>query len=226
MPPADIVHVNAHATSTPPGDIAESQAIRRALGDDADGVCVSAHQVDDRPPARRRRRAWRRVVTVLALHDRKAPVTANLEDPDDAIPLDIVSGEPRTLRAGDIAALNNSFGFGGHNVALVFRTRLSRKDAPGLGARRGAQPVWWSQRTGPPSRGAPERLELGVPRRAEQHPELVTQRRAVAAGALSAPRSRSSPTWMSPCGPICARKMPRWGCSRTARPRGRWQAPR
>ncbi len=66
--------------------------------------------------------AMESVACVLALHDRKAPATANLEDPDDAIALDIVSGAPRTLRAGDIAALNNSFGFGGHNVALVFRS--------------------------------------------------------------------------------------------------------
>jgi 3-oxoacyl-[acyl-carrier-protein] synthase II len=51
-----------------------------------------------------------------------APPTINLEDPDDDIRLDVVSGEPRQLPAGDIAALNNSFGFGGHNVALVFRS--------------------------------------------------------------------------------------------------------
>ena len=118
---SDIVHVNAHATSTPQGDIAESLAIRAALGDAADGVCVSGtksmtgHLLGGAG-------AVESVACVLALHDRKAPVTANLEDPDDAIPLDIVSGMPRTLRDGDIAALNNSFGFGGHNVALVFRS--------------------------------------------------------------------------------------------------------
>ena len=59
---------------------------------------------------------------MLALHHRLAPPTANLEDPDDAVTLDVVSGEPRALPAGDIAALNNSFGFGGHNAALVFRS--------------------------------------------------------------------------------------------------------
>ena len=58
----------------------------------------------------------------MALRDRIAPPTINLEDPDDEINLDVVSREARPLPAGDIAALNNSFGFGGHNVALVFRS--------------------------------------------------------------------------------------------------------
>jgi 3-oxoacyl-[acyl-carrier-protein] synthase II len=62
------------------------------------------------------------LAVVKALYERVAPPTINLEDPDDDIRLDVVSGEPRQLPAGDIAALNNSFGFGGHNVALVFRS--------------------------------------------------------------------------------------------------------
>ena len=62
------------------------------------------------------------MAVVKALYERLAPPTINLEDPDDEIRLDVVSGEPRPLPAGDIAALNNSFGFGGHNVALVFRS--------------------------------------------------------------------------------------------------------
>ena len=62
------------------------------------------------------------VAAVLALHHRMAPVTANLENLDDDVALDIVHGAPRPLRDGDIAALNNSFGFGGHNVAVVFRS--------------------------------------------------------------------------------------------------------
>ena len=59
------------------------------------------------------------VFAVLALHHRLVPPTANLEDPDDEIDLDVAAGEPRPLRAGDAAALNNSFGFGGHNVAVL-----------------------------------------------------------------------------------------------------------
>ena len=122
--PAEIVHVNAHATSTPQGDVAEAAAIRSALGDAADRVAVSAtksmtgHLLGAAG-------AIESIATVLALRDRSAPPTINLEDPDDDVRLDVVSGSPRALqpRAGNrLAALNNSFGFGGHNVALVFRS--------------------------------------------------------------------------------------------------------
>jgi 3-oxoacyl-[acyl-carrier-protein] synthase II len=58
---------------------------------------------------------------VLALHEGVVPATANLENLDDAVDLDIVYGEPRRLPDGPIAALNNSFGFGGHNVAVAFQ---------------------------------------------------------------------------------------------------------
>jgi len=61
---------------------------------------------------------------VLALRDRLAPPTINLEDKDDDVDLDVITGEPRPLPDGEIAALNNSFGFGGHNVALVFRSMV------------------------------------------------------------------------------------------------------
>ena len=121
LSPADIVHVNAHATSTPVGDIAESNAIRRAFGDAADGMCVSAtksmtgHLLGAAG-------ALETVLTVLALRDRTAPATINVEDRDPEISLDVVHGEHRSLPSGDIAALNNSFGFGGHNVALVVKS--------------------------------------------------------------------------------------------------------
>ena len=62
------------------------------------------------------------IATVLALRDRLAPPTINLDDPDDNVRLDVVSGSPRALPSGQIAALNNSFGFGGHNVALIIRS--------------------------------------------------------------------------------------------------------
>lgn len=119
LTPADIVHVNAHATSTPVGDVAESNAIRRAFGDAADGMPVSAtksmtgHLLGAAG-------ALEGVLTILALHHRVAPATINLDDFDPEIRLDVVSKEARKLPEGDIAALNNSFGFGGHNVALTF----------------------------------------------------------------------------------------------------------
>ena len=121
LTPADIVHINAHATSTPVGDVAESNAIRRAFGDAADGMPVSAtksmtgHLLGAAG-------ALEGVFTILALQHRVAPATTNLDDLDPDIRLDVVHGEARTLPDGDIAALNNSFGFGGHNVALTFKS--------------------------------------------------------------------------------------------------------
>jgi len=117
----DIVHINAHATSTPVGDIAESNAIRLAFGDEADHMQVSAtksmtgHLLGAAG-------ALETILSVLAIHHRLAPATINLNDFDPAISLDVVHGEHRKLPEGDIAALNNSFGFGGHNVALAIRS--------------------------------------------------------------------------------------------------------
>ena len=118
---ADVVHINAHATSTPIGDVAEVQAIRSALGDATDGACVSAtksmtgHLLGAAG-------AVESIATLLALYHRTAPPTTNLEDLDDDVSLDVVRAEPRTLPEGELLALNNSFGFGGHNVAVAFRT--------------------------------------------------------------------------------------------------------
>ena len=118
---SDIVHVNAHATSTPQGDIAEATAIRLALGADADHTVVTGtksmtgHLLGGAG-------AVESIFTILALRDRLVPPTANLVDLDPAVNLDVAAGAPRELPSGDIAALNNSFGFGGHDVALVFRS--------------------------------------------------------------------------------------------------------
>jgi 3-oxoacyl-[acyl-carrier-protein] synthase II len=121
LSPKDIVHINAHATSTPVGDIAESNAIRRAFGDEADHMPVSGtksmtgHLLGAAG-------ALETIFTILAIHNRLAPATINLVDFDPAISLDVVHGEHRKLPEGDIAALNNSFGFGGHNLALTVRS--------------------------------------------------------------------------------------------------------
>ena len=119
--PDQVVHVNAHATSTPAGDVVEGQAIATALGAAAPGVVVSAtksmtgHLMGGAG-------AVESVAAVLALRDRVAPPTINLEDTDDQAGIDIAT-EPRELRPrgnAPMAVLNNSFGFGGHNVALAF----------------------------------------------------------------------------------------------------------
>ncbi|MGN8245201.1 beta-ketoacyl-[acyl-carrier-protein] synthase family protein [Cellulomonas soli] len=115
---ADVVHVNAHATSTVVGDLIEARSIRGLLGGDADHVALSAtksmtgHLLGGAG-------ALETIFTILALHDRQAPPTINVTDPDPELVLDLVRDTPRALPAGQIAAVNNSFGFGGHNVALV-----------------------------------------------------------------------------------------------------------
>ena len=119
LSPADIVHINAHATSTPQGDVAEAQAIRQALGSDVDrAVLTSTKSMTGHLLGAAG--ALESVATVLALHHRVVPPTINLEDPED-VGLDVASTR-RELPAGPLAALNNSFGFGGHNVAVAFRT--------------------------------------------------------------------------------------------------------
>jgi len=117
----DIVHLNAHATSTPAGDVAEANALRLALGKDADHVAVSAtksmtgHLLGGAG-------AIESVFIVKTIQDRLAPPTINIENLDPAVTVDVVRDKPRALPAGDIAALNDSFGFGGHNVVLVFKS--------------------------------------------------------------------------------------------------------
>jgi len=117
----DIVHLNAHATSTPAGDVAEANALRLALGSDADHVAVSAtksstgHLLGGAG-------AIESVFIVKALQERLAPPTMNIENLDPAVTIDVVRDKPRALPQGDIAALNDSFGFGGHNVVLAFKS--------------------------------------------------------------------------------------------------------
>lgn len=121
LKPSEVVHLNAHATSTPQGDVAEIKALRKVLGDELDHVAVSStksmtgHLLGGAG-------GIETVATVLALHHRLAPPTINVDDLDEEIEADIIRDEPRPLPEGTIAAINNSFGFGGHNVVLAFRT--------------------------------------------------------------------------------------------------------
>jgi 3-oxoacyl-[acyl-carrier-protein] synthase II len=121
--PRDVVHVNAHATSTPQGDLAESLAIRSVLGDGDGGggdYAVSAIK-STAGHLMGASGALAAVVSVLALRDRTAPPTMNIEQLDPGIGLDVVRDQPRALPKGPAACLTNSAGFGGHNVVLAFR---------------------------------------------------------------------------------------------------------
>jgi 3-oxoacyl-[acyl-carrier-protein] synthase II len=117
----DIVHLNAHATSTPVGDVAEANALRLSFGSDVDQVAVSAtksmtgHLLGGAG-------AIESVFIVKALQDRLAPPTINIDNMDPEVTINVVRDIPRALPSGDIAALNDSFGFGGHNVVLAFRS--------------------------------------------------------------------------------------------------------
>jgi 3-oxoacyl-[acyl-carrier-protein] synthase II len=120
LDPAEIRHINAHATSTPLGDVAEAGAIKAALGAEAARNAVITSTKSMTGHLLGAAGALESMATVLALHHRVVPPTINLDDPED-VGLDLAA-EKRTLPEGRIAALNNSFGFGGHNVAIAFRS--------------------------------------------------------------------------------------------------------
>ena len=117
LTPGDIDHVNAHATGTSVGDVAEGKAINNALGPHGGNAAVYApksalgHSVGAVG-------AVESILTVMALRDQVVPATLNLVNLDPEVDLDVVAGNPRP---GDYRyAVNNSFGFGGHNVAIAF----------------------------------------------------------------------------------------------------------
>lgn len=116
----DVSHINAHATSTPVGDIAEYNALRRVFGDALDGIPVSATKAST-GHLLGGAGAIEAIFTVKALAERVAPPTINLTEQDPEIPLDVVTA-PRDLGAGDLLAISNSFGFGGHNAVVAFRS--------------------------------------------------------------------------------------------------------
>jgi 3-oxoacyl-[acyl-carrier-protein] synthase II len=111
---ADVGHVNLHATSTPVGDPAEAAMVRKAIGEHAILTAPKGslgHLLGASG-------AVESIACLLSVRDGIIPPTANLENLDPAVDLDVVSGEPRKVELK--AAVNDSFGFGGHNVALVF----------------------------------------------------------------------------------------------------------
>ena len=118
--PDAISHINAHATSTPAGDVAESAAIRAAFGDHTDSIVVAAtksmtgHLLGGAG-------AIESIACVLAVHNRVVPPTINLDTMDPEIHLDVATSQ-RSLASGEVFAINNSFGFGGHDIAVVFRS--------------------------------------------------------------------------------------------------------
>lgn len=117
---ADVLHLNAHATSTPLGDIAEAAAVRRAFGSHADQIAVTApkssigHTLGGAG-------AIESILTILSIKNKQIPRTINITDFDPKVDLDVVRDAHREITATEILALNNSFGFGGHNVCVAIR---------------------------------------------------------------------------------------------------------
>ncbi|MFT3970145.1 MAG: beta-ketoacyl-[acyl-carrier-protein] synthase II [Micropruina sp.] len=123
---SDITHINAHGTSTPQGDLTEAGSIRHGLGSAVDRCVVTStksmtgHLLGGAG-------ALETLATVMALHDRLIPPTINLENPEPDLGIDIAANVARPLPEGDLAAINNSFGFGGANVAVaVTNANMSR----------------------------------------------------------------------------------------------------
>lgn len=113
LQPADVQHVNAHATATPAGDVSEAEAIRTAIGDHAVVTAPKGnlgHLLGGAGTVEA-------IATILAIHNSVVPPTINLDDIDDRVRLDVAT-KPREMQI--TAAVNDSFGFGGHNVALAF----------------------------------------------------------------------------------------------------------
>jgi 3-oxoacyl-[acyl-carrier-protein] synthase II len=117
LQPSDVVHVNAHATSTPQGDVTEASSIRQALGENTEAIVnatksMTGHLLGGAG-------ALESLATLLALRDRRVPPTINLDNPEPDLGIDVAT-KVRELPSGDLAGINNSFGFGGHNVAVAF----------------------------------------------------------------------------------------------------------
>ncbi|QDZ13913.1 beta-ketoacyl-[acyl-carrier-protein] synthase family protein [Humibacter ginsenosidimutans] len=118
--PDEVTHINAHATSTPVGDIAEYVALRNVFGDRVDSIPVSATKAST-GHLLGGTGALEALFTVLAIRNRVAPPTINITTQDPEIPLS-VSGEAQPLPEGPQLAVSNSFGFGGHNAVVAIRS--------------------------------------------------------------------------------------------------------
>ena len=116
----EVAHINVHATSTPVGDIAEYTALAAVFGEHLPNIAVSATKAST-GHLLGGAGAIEAIFTVLALHERTAPPTINVTELDPEIDLDVVR-EPRALGDGPLVAISNSFGFGGHNAVVGFRT--------------------------------------------------------------------------------------------------------
>jgi 3-oxoacyl-[acyl-carrier-protein] synthase II len=116
---ADVEHVNAHATSTPVGDIAEYTAIKRVFGLRTENLVIAATKAST-GHLLGGAGAIEAIFTILALQQQQVPPTINLDDQDPAIPLNVPKTIAKLQRPGAIA-ISNSFGFGGHNAVLAFR---------------------------------------------------------------------------------------------------------
>lgn len=121
LTPSDIAHINAHATSTPVGDAAEVVSLKRAFGDAINDVVLTGtksmtgHLLGAAG-------AIEAVILAQTLHHRTIPQTINVTDVDPAIDLDLAIDGNRKLPDGDLAAMSNAFGFGGHNITLVLKS--------------------------------------------------------------------------------------------------------
>ncbi|SJM47889.1 3-oxoacyl-[acyl-carrier-protein] synthase, KASII [Actinomycetales bacterium JB111] len=115
----EIVHVNAHATSTPVGDTIEADAIGRTFGEQVvvtGTKSMTGHLLGGAG-------AMETIFTVLSIKDRTIPPTINLENLDPKVTVDVAANTPREIGgSGQLAAVNNAFGFGGHNVAILVAT--------------------------------------------------------------------------------------------------------
>jgi 3-oxoacyl-[acyl-carrier-protein] synthase II len=116
----DVAHINAHATSTPVGDIAEYKALLHVFGDRLASIPVTATKAST-GHLLGGAGGIEAIFTILALRDRTIPPTINLDQIDPEIDLDVVR-TPRALPSGDLVAISNSFGFGGHNAVVAFKS--------------------------------------------------------------------------------------------------------
>jgi 3-oxoacyl-[acyl-carrier-protein] synthase II len=114
LSPGDIVHINAHGTSTPLNDASEGEAIKRVFGSPGPAVTSIKGVIGHTLAAAG---AIEAVALALSIHHRQIPPTVGTTNPDPAIPLDVVLGGPRDWQPGP--SLSNSFGFGGHNGCLL-----------------------------------------------------------------------------------------------------------